>query len=112
MHLGWLGYRDAVDARKARLAAHLWWPGGPGGDAFKSMSGTLRLVLEEGQLRDIEPGAGRMLGLLSVAQLPRRLSLDFSDVTGTRFIRSPNTARNPRASARSFWGVAVPCALT
>ncbi|HET7202508.1 MAG TPA: YhdP family protein [Steroidobacteraceae bacterium] len=78
---GWLGYRDAVDARKARLAANLWWPGGPTGEAIKSMNGTLRLVLEEGQLRDVEPGAGRMLGLLSVAQLPRRLALDFRDVT-------------------------------
>jgi uncharacterized protein YhdP len=45
------------------------------------MNGTLRISLEDGQLRDIEPGAGRMLGLLSVAQLPKRLALDFSDVT-------------------------------
>jgi hypothetical protein len=27
------------------------------------MSGTLRVALEDGRLRDIEPGAGRMLGL-------------------------------------------------
>jgi uncharacterized protein (TIGR02099 family) len=77
----WLGYRDAVDAEQARLTASLWWPGGPSGEAVRSMSGTLRLVLEDGRLRDVEPGAGRMLGLLSVAQLPRRLSLDFRDVT-------------------------------
>jgi uncharacterized protein (TIGR02099 family) len=76
-----LGYRDVVDAERARLTASLWWPGGPSGDAIKSMSGTLRLALEDGRVRDIEPGAGRMLGLLSVAQLPRRLSLDFRDVT-------------------------------
>ena len=77
----WLGYRDAVDAKQGRLTASLWWPGGPSGEAVRSMSGTLRLVLEDGRLRDVEPGAGRMLGLLSVAQLPRRLSLDFRDVT-------------------------------
>jgi uncharacterized protein YhdP len=77
----WLGYRDAVEARQARLTASLWWPGGPSGEAVGSMTGTLRLVLEDGRLRDVEPGAGRMLGLLSVAQLPRRLSLDFRDVT-------------------------------
>jgi uncharacterized protein (TIGR02099 family) len=76
-----LGYRNAIDAKKARIHAELWWPGGPSGDAVKTMSGTLRLVLEKGQLREIEPGAGRMLGLLSVAQLPRRLALDFRDVT-------------------------------
>jgi uncharacterized protein YhdP len=45
------------------------------------MNGTLRVALEDGRLRDIEPGAGRMLGLLSVGQLPRRLALDFRDVT-------------------------------
>lgn len=76
-----LGYRSTVDARKGRVAADLWWPGGPSGESMKLMNGTLRLALEDGQLRDIEPGAGRVLGLLSVAQLPRRLALDFRDVT-------------------------------
>lgn len=76
-----LGYRDAIDARRALLTADLWWPGGPSGDAVKTMHGTMHVALHDGQLRDIEPGAGRMLGLLSVAQLPRRLALDFSDVT-------------------------------
>ncbi|HET9693658.1 MAG TPA: YhdP family protein [Steroidobacteraceae bacterium] len=79
--VAWLGYRAAVEAKKARLAASLWWPGGPTGEALKYLNGTLRLGLEDGKLRDIEPGAGRMLGLLSVAQLPRRLALDFRDVT-------------------------------
>lgn len=30
----------------------------------------------------VEPGAGRLLGLLSIAHLPRRLALDFKDLTG------------------------------
>jgi uncharacterized protein YhdP len=76
-----LAYRDAIDAKKARVTASLWWPGGPSMDVLKTMDGTLRVALQDGRLRDIEPGAGRMLGLLSVAQLPRRLSLDFRDVT-------------------------------
>jgi uncharacterized protein YhdP len=76
-----LAYRDAIDAKKAKIAADLWWPGGPSGDVFKTLNGTLKVSLEDGRLRDIEPGAGRMLGLLSVAQLPRRLALDFRDVT-------------------------------
>ena len=50
-------------------------------DALRTLNGTLSVSLQDGQLRDIEPGAGRMLGLLSVTQLPRRLALDFSDVT-------------------------------
>ena len=76
-----LAYRDAIEAKKARITASLWWPGGPSMDVLKTMDGTLRVALQDGRLRDIEPGAGRMLGLLSVAQLPRRLSLDFRDVT-------------------------------
>jgi uncharacterized protein (TIGR02099 family) len=76
-----LGYRGAVDAKKAHIKGDLWWPGGPSGDVIGRLNGTLRLSLEDGQLRDVEPGAGRMLGLLSVAQIPRRLALDFRDVT-------------------------------
>ena len=76
-----LAYRDAIDAEKAEISASLAWPGGPSLDALRTMNGSLRVALEDGRLRDIEPGAGRMLGLLSVAQLPRRLALDFRDVT-------------------------------
>lgn len=76
-----LGYRDAIDAKRAHLKAQLWWPGGPSGKVLDTLNGTLRLSLRDGQVLDIEPGAGRVLGLLSVTQLPRRLALDFSDVT-------------------------------
>ncbi len=76
-----LAFRDAIDARNAKLAADLWWPGGPSMDVLKTLNGTLHVSLEDGRLRDIEPGAGRMLGLFSVTQLPRRLALDFRDVT-------------------------------
>ena len=76
-----LAFRDAIDASKARFAANLWWPGGPSMDVLKTVNGTLHVSLEDGRLRDVEPGAGRMLGLFSVTQLPRRLALDFRDVT-------------------------------
>ncbi len=76
-----LGYRDSIEARKAHFSANLQWPGGPSADMLGKLNGTLKLTLEDGQLRDVEPGAGRMLGLLSVAHLPRRLALDFRDVT-------------------------------
>ncbi len=45
------------------------------------LDGTLHLELDRGQLRGVKPGAGRVLGLMSVVELPRRLSLDFRDVT-------------------------------
>jgi uncharacterized protein YhdP len=76
-----LGYRDVVEAERARASADLTWSGGPAEDAVARMDGSVRLDLERGQLRGVKPGAGRMLGLLSVIELPRRLTLDFRDVT-------------------------------
>jgi uncharacterized protein (TIGR02099 family) len=76
-----LGYRDAVDAESARLVADLRWPGGIDGKVLERATGKVGIELDRGQVRDIEPGAGRMLGLLSVVELPRRLALDFRDVT-------------------------------
>jgi uncharacterized protein (TIGR02099 family) len=76
-----LGYRDAVAAKRADLKASVEWEGGPSADALDRMEGKLHVVVDEGQLVDVKPGAGRILGLLSVVDLPRRLSLDFRDVT-------------------------------
>jgi uncharacterized protein YhdP len=38
--------------------------------------------LEGGLLLEVDPGAGRLFGLFSVQALPRRLTLDFSDLFG------------------------------
>lgn len=56
------------------------WPGSPGGFQLARFSGQLSAEVGEGQLLDVEPGGGgRVLGLISLAEIPRRLSLDFSD---------------------------------
>jgi len=50
------------------------------------LEGKLSLSLQDGHIVDVEPGAvGRMFGLLAVQALPRRLSLDFSDVFAEGF---------------------------
>ena len=41
----------------------------------------MQLSLDKGQIVGLKPGAGRVLGLASIAALPRRLALDFSDLT-------------------------------
>ena len=41
--------------------------------------------IERGQFLQIEPGAGRLLGVLSLQSLPRRLVLDFRDVFSQGF---------------------------
>jgi uncharacterized protein YhdP len=56
------------------------WSGGPSEDFLASLDGNVRVRFGTGQLDDVEPGAGRVFGLMSVVALPRRLSLDFRDV--------------------------------
>ena len=76
-----LGYREAVAAKRADIKASVEWDGGPSADAIAHLDGKLHLALDDGQLLDVKPGAGRILGLMSVVELPRRLALDFRDVT-------------------------------
>ena len=76
-----LAISDAVEASKAKAEARLAWRGGLTRDVLSRMHGNLRLELDEGRITPVEPGAGRVLGLRSIVELPRRLSLDFRDVT-------------------------------
>ena len=43
------------------------------------VSGNMTLDIAEGEFVDIEPGAGRLLGMFSLSSLPKRFMLDFSD---------------------------------
>ncbi len=61
------------------------WPGSPAAFRVGGLEGSLSLAIKDGQLVEVEPGAGRVLGLLSVAELPRRLLLDFRDLFSKGF---------------------------
>ncbi|WP_140908336.1 YhdP family protein [Cognatiluteimonas lumbrici] len=77
--LGGLGYGGQLDGGSGTATLDATWPGSPAGFSLLALDGTLELDARDGQLTEIEPGAGRVLGLLGIAQLPRRLTLDFSD---------------------------------
>lgn len=61
------------------------WSGSPRGDFFDVINGEVKVRFGDGQLEEVEPGAGRMFGLMSIVALPRRLSLDFRDVFSKGF---------------------------
>jgi uncharacterized protein (TIGR02099 family) len=75
-----LGYQPVMEGEVARVSADITWPDGPSEDFLAQADGTLKVYLKDGALLEVEPGGGRFLGLLSVAAIPRRLSLDFRDV--------------------------------
>lgn len=72
----------ALEARRTRASVDLSWPGPPDLDLMARVSGTASIQLLDGQMTAVEPGAGRLLGLLSLSHIGRRLTLDFGDVTG------------------------------
>ena len=74
-----LGYggRLAAGSGTARLEAA--WTGSPAEFELADLQGSLVVDVRDGRLLEVDPGAGRVLGLLSLAELPRRLTLDFRD---------------------------------
>jgi uncharacterized protein (TIGR02099 family) len=73
------GYAGQLAGGHGKAIFNATWPGDPSGLRMDTVTGTLSLAARNGQLVTLDPGAGRVLGLLSLAQLPRRLSLDFHD---------------------------------
>ncbi|HAS51214.1 MAG TPA: TIGR02099 family protein, partial [Gammaproteobacteria bacterium] len=75
------GYPDAGVARGATEATlNAEWAGALPDFTLQRLTGTLNLQVGPGQLLDINPGLGRIMGLFNVQNLSRRLSLDFSDL--------------------------------
>jgi uncharacterized protein (TIGR02099 family) len=98
-----LGYPEAVKRGTAKLDGELSWAGSPHDIDFPSLAGSLKLEAKNGQFLKVEPGAGKLLGLLSLQSLPRRLTLDFRDIfsEGFAFDSVSGSARINRGVART-----------
>lgn len=68
---------------------NLSWPGGLQQLDWARAQGQGQMHILDGEVDKVELGAGRVLGLISLTELPRRLMLDFGDVfgNGLRFER-------------------------
>ncbi|HMA00433.1 MAG TPA: YhdP family protein [Steroidobacteraceae bacterium] len=80
-----LGYAAVIEAKAGKMDFDMNWVGAPTADALKDATGHIQVALDKGQITGLKPGAGRVVGLASVAALPRRLALDFSDLTDKGF---------------------------
>ncbi|MEM7207426.1 MAG: YhdP family protein [Pseudomonadota bacterium] len=75
-----IGYGDTIAEGRGYVEVKLNWP-----DALTEvdpaiLNGSAKLRLRDGRILEIDPGAGRLVGLLAFQELPRRLLLDFGDV--------------------------------
>lgn len=75
------GFAGIIEGGQTVARIDATFPGSPAAFALANSTGTLDISVEKGRILDVEPGAGgRLFGLFSLREIPRRLSLDFSDL--------------------------------
>ena len=80
-----LGMPDVLARGKGALHGRLEWRGAPLSPHYPSMQGQLHVDVGAGQFLKADPGAAKLLGVLSLQSLPRRLTLDFRDLFSAGF---------------------------
>jgi uncharacterized protein (TIGR02099 family) len=80
-----LGLPDAVRRGEGELEGELRWTGSPFAFDLPSLAGRIKADFGKGQFKKLEPGVGRLLGVLSLQSLPRRITLDFRDIFSEGF---------------------------
>jgi uncharacterized protein (TIGR02099 family) len=80
--LGAFGFAGLFNGGKTRAHLDAAWPGAPSAMELANMDGKLSIQVTDGSIPEVAPGVGRLFGLVSLVELPRRLTLDFGDVFG------------------------------
>ena len=79
------GYPDSVKNGSGKLEGGFAWRGAPDDFSYATLDGKLRLDTGKGQFLKINPGIGKLLGILSLQALPKHITLDFTDVFSEGF---------------------------
>ncbi|NVK30747.1 MAG: hypothetical protein HWE20_07065 [Gammaproteobacteria bacterium] len=74
-----LGYSVQISGQ-GEAEGTLGWVGFPWQVDKNRLNGELRVNLKKGALRDVDPGAGKLLALLNIARLPARFANSVSDL--------------------------------
>jgi uncharacterized protein (TIGR02099 family) len=77
-----LGFAERIEKGQTLAEIDGVWPGSPAEFALDRLKGGMQISVGGGRFVGLEPGAGRLLGLFSIRELPRRLALDFRDFFG------------------------------
>ncbi|MEO8037397.1 MAG: YhdP family protein, partial [Betaproteobacteria bacterium] len=76
---------EGVVGGPATLEGTVDWIGVPYRPDYATLSGTLKLDVHQGRFLKLDPGIGKLLGVMSLQSLPRRVKLDFRDVFSEGF---------------------------
>ncbi len=92
------------------------WNSAPWQLTVGDLSGYMKVNLKSGRILSIEPGFGRVLGILAIEQWIKRLQLDFSDIfdEGLAFnsINGDFNLHNGKAVTQNLFIDAVPAKIT
>lgn len=77
-HIGLDGF---VGGGVGSVSMNLNWPGPLYIPEFPRLDGDVKVDIRNGSIVSVEPEAGRVVGLFAIEELPRRLNLDFKDIT-------------------------------
>jgi uncharacterized protein (TIGR02099 family) len=79
------GFVNVLRGGKGRMDGDIRWKGLPFSIDIPSLSGQLQFDMAAGQFLKVDPGAAKLLSVLSLQSLPRRLTLDFRDLFSEGF---------------------------
>ncbi|MFA5081958.1 MAG: YhdP family protein [Hydrogenophilaceae bacterium] len=80
-----LGYTEAVKGGDMNVQGKITWLGRPEDFSLNQLGGHLNVNIKSGRFTQLDPGAAKLLGILSLQALPRRIALDFRDVFSEGF---------------------------
>ncbi len=76
-----IGIGGAFGDGEGEVKVALSWSDAAYAPAFSDIAGNISIDLKKGRILAVEPGAAKILGLFALQTIPRRLLLDFKDVT-------------------------------
>ena len=79
------GFANVLKGGRGLLEGDIRWQGLPFALDIPTLDGQMRIDMAAGQFLKVDPGAAKLLGVLSLQSLPRRLTLDFRDVFSEGF---------------------------
>ncbi len=90
-----VGLSGIINEGQGTVAMQLSWPGPLYSPEIARLDGDVAVDMQAGSIVPLEPGAGRVVGLFALQALPRRLNLDFKDLTsvGLAFTSITGTAK-------------------
>ena len=84
-YLARFGLPETLRGAPSKVKGEIAWAGGPQAFDYPTLAGAFRVDAGAGQFLKLDPGAAKLLGILSLQSLRRRLSFDYQDLFGEGF---------------------------